>query len=146
MVLMWSPFRIVSYDIGPFYKRNINIQLKYFLGKFGNSGESNSCSGWLVKGSKLQRLREKSRAVACMFPFFQTLANFGEWTKTKTRQNETYMLMLRISPGASVILTKNGFDVSKFVFWVCFLGAKSLSYIFNRIYNNMTYDLSTKRT
>ncbi len=41
---------------------------------------------------------------------------------------------------------KNGFDVSKFVFWVCFLGAKSLKYLFNRIYNNMTYDLSTKGT
>ena len=27
---------------------------------------------------------------------------------------------------------------------MCFLGAKSQSYSFNGIYNNMTYDLSTK--
>jgi hypothetical protein len=26
----------------------------------------------------------------CEKPFFQTLANFGEWTKTKTHQNETH--------------------------------------------------------
>ena len=34
-----------QYDIRSFYKRNINIQLKSFLGKFGNSGEYNSCPG-----------------------------------------------------------------------------------------------------
>ena len=33
-----------------FLQKKINIKLKYFLGKFGNSRESNSCPGSLVKG------------------------------------------------------------------------------------------------
>jgi len=33
-----------------FLQKKINIKLKYFLGKFVNSGESNSCPGSPVKG------------------------------------------------------------------------------------------------
>jgi hypothetical protein len=44
----------------------MNIQLKYFPGKFGNPGKSNSCPGSLSKGSILRRLQEKSGAMACM--------------------------------------------------------------------------------
>jgi hypothetical protein len=35
-----------------FPQKKINIQLKYFPGKFGNSGESDSCPGSPVKKSK----------------------------------------------------------------------------------------------
>ena len=35
-------------------QKKINIQLIYFPGKFWNSGESNSCPGSLVKGTKFQ--------------------------------------------------------------------------------------------
>ena len=50
-----------------FLQKKINIQLKYFPGKFGNSGESNSCHGSLVNGSKFRRFREKTGALVCIY-------------------------------------------------------------------------------
>ena len=49
-----SSFCIFQYTVC-FLQRKINIQLKYFPEKFGNSGESNSCPSSPIKRSKCWR-------------------------------------------------------------------------------------------
>jgi hypothetical protein len=57
---------IYSTEFTIFLQKKWIFNLKYFPGKFGNPGKSNSCPGSLSKGSILRRLQEKSGAMACM--------------------------------------------------------------------------------
>ena len=104
-----------------------NIQLKHFPVKFGNSGESNSCSSCPVKGSKFRRLREKSRALALYgslywkkkilllilfffkFPASHIICCFFCLTEIDTRWRTEMFLIQRLRSNMATEL----------VFWLC---------------------------
>ena len=105
-----------------------NIQLKHFPVKFGNSGESNSCSSCPVKGAKLPRLREKSRALTLYgslywkkkilllillfflnFPLLILFAAISCLTEIDTRWRTEMFLIQRLRSNMATEL----------VFWLC---------------------------